>query len=112
MDPATTAVDESGGIDPSSAPKPRKLAHRILSGGAWSLAGRVVSMGSLFLLTVVLARSLPKSQSAAYMTAASVVPLLAMLATMGVPMTLMRVLLAPRLPTPGGDAPHSAELCG
>jgi O-antigen/teichoic acid export membrane protein len=93
VDPANTAVDESGGIDPSSAGRPRKLAHRILSGGAWSLAGRIGSMGSLFLLTVVLARSLG-SAAAAYMTAASVVPLLAMLATMGVPVTLVRVLRA------------------
>jgi O-antigen/teichoic acid export membrane protein len=48
----------------------------------------------LFLLTVVLARSLDKSDASAYMTAASVVSLLAMLATMGVPATLVRVLRA------------------
>jgi O-antigen/teichoic acid export membrane protein len=85
-----TAVD----VD-AVPPKVRTtLSHRTLRGGAWTLASRIGSMGSLFLLTVVLARSMPKSESAAFMTATSAVPFLAMLATMGVPLTLVRVLRA------------------
>jgi O-antigen/teichoic acid export membrane protein len=70
----------------------KSLSRRVLAGGAWSLAGRIGSMGSLFALNVVLARSLGPEGYAPFLPAASVVPVLAMLATMGVPMTLIRVV--------------------
>jgi O-antigen/teichoic acid export membrane protein len=92
VDPATPAIDDPSSSTPQPA-KQRKLSHRILSGGAWSLVGRIGSMGSLFLMTAVMAR-LPKAELSAYLTAASIVPLLAMLATLGVPLTLVRVLRA------------------
>ncbi len=49
-------------------------------------------MGSLFVLNVVLARGLGPEGYAPFLPAASVIPVLAMLATMGVPMTLIRVV--------------------
>ncbi len=88
-------ASETVPVDAAAPPKVgTTLSHRILRGGAWTLVSRVGSMGSLFLLTVVLARSMPKSEAAAFMTATSAVPFLAMLATMGVPLTLVRVLRA------------------
>src|SRR5262245_1803642 len=85
MDASTAADGPTGqnAATPSSAP-PRSLSHRVLSGGAWSMAGRVGSMGSLFLLNVVLARALSKQEYSAFLTAASAVPFLSMLATLGV----------------------------
>jgi O-antigen/teichoic acid export membrane protein len=55
-------------------------------------------MGSLFLLNVILARSIPKADYAAYLSAYAVVPFLAVLATLGVPFALMRSVR--------GDASH------
>lgn len=74
--------------------RPRSLTQRVLSGGAWSLAGRIGSMGSVFLLNVLLARALPTDDYSAFLTAAALIPLLAMLGTMGVPYTLVRVVRA------------------
>src|SRR5690349_4537524 len=60
MDSAPPAANEpaAGPTSPDlKAPKrPHSLSHRVMRGGAWSLAGRIGSMGSLFLLNVVLAR--------------------------------------------------------
>jgi O-antigen/teichoic acid export membrane protein len=49
-------------------------------------------MGSLFLMNIVLARDLPKADYSAFLAAASLMPFLAMLATAGVPFTLIRAL--------------------
>lgn len=89
MDASTSVNGEStrGGARP-----PKSLSRRILGGGAWSLAGRIGSMGSLFLLNVVVARSLSKGEYSAFLTASSAVPFLSMLATMGAPFTLVRVM--------------------
>jgi O-antigen/teichoic acid export membrane protein len=58
------------------------------------MVGRLGSMGSLFFMQVVLARSWShdKQDYSAYLAAASVVPLLSMLATLGTPWTLVRIL--------------------
>jgi O-antigen/teichoic acid export membrane protein len=70
----------------------RNLSQRIVRGGAWSIAGRLGSVGSLFLMNVVLAHSLTKNEYAAFLAAAAVIPFLSMLASVGVPYTVVRVL--------------------
>jgi O-antigen/teichoic acid export membrane protein len=96
---APTAINDEP-TKAASAVKQRSLTHRILSGGAWALAGRVGSMGSLFLLNVLLFRTLPTRDYSAFLAAASVIPFLAMLATLGVPFPLIRALR--------GKAPQAA----
>jgi O-antigen/teichoic acid export membrane protein len=89
---------EAHSITPAEpiSPRPgrRSLSRRILSGSAWMMVGRLASMGSLIFMQVVLARSWShaKENYSAYLTAASVVPLMSMLATLGVPWTLVRIL--------------------
>lgn len=96
MDAVGAANDEpsAAGLSSATEPRaaPRSLSQRVVRGGAWSLAGRVGSMGSLFLLNVLLARTLSDADLSAFMAAASFVTLVAMVATMGVPMTLVRVV--------------------
>jgi len=91
MDVGPAARDQPSEVVSAPAKSPN-LARRILSGGAWTLLGRIGSIGSLFLLHVLLARTLDKADYSAFLTAASVVPLLALASTLGVPWTLMRVL--------------------
>ncbi|MCC6494485.1 MAG: lipopolysaccharide biosynthesis protein [Pirellulales bacterium] len=79
---------------PAGAMPAPSLSRRILSGSAWSIAGRIGSMGSLFVLNALLARTLDKPEYAAFLAASSLVPFLAMLATLGVPYTLVRALRA------------------
>jgi O-antigen/teichoic acid export membrane protein len=92
---ATRATDVELAELPGVQPLPwagKSLTHRILSGGAWSIAGRLGSLGSLFLMNIVLARYLPTADFSAYLAAASVMPFLAMLACAGIPFTVVRAL--------------------
>jgi O-antigen/teichoic acid export membrane protein len=92
MNPATVANNEIDETARAGSEHPRpKLSHRILRGGAWSVLGRVGSMGCFFLTQVLVAR-FAATEYAAFLAATSLVPLLAMLATMGVPFTLVRAL--------------------
>lgn len=73
-------------------PQAESLSRRLVRGGAWSILGRIGSMGALFAMNVVLARNLSKADYSAFLAAASLVPFLAMLATLGVPYVLVRAL--------------------
>jgi O-antigen/teichoic acid export membrane protein len=91
---ATPATDVASADQAEAAVQApaRNLSQRIVSGGAWSIAGRLASVGSLFLMNVVLAHALRKNEYAAFLAAAAVIPFLSMLASVGVPYTVVRAL--------------------
>ena len=70
----------------------KSFSRRIIDGAAWSIAGRLGSMGSLFVANVILARSLDTADYSAFLAASSLIPFLATLASLGTPYTIIRAV--------------------
>ena len=70
----------------------RTFRQRMTHGAIWTVLGRIMSAGSLFLSLFFLARLLPKPDFAAFSYALSTVFLLTTLASLGTPSILTRTL--------------------
>lgn len=73
-------------------PEPRSLRRRLYSNAAWSVIGRVISIGSVFASVVLLGRHLSTADFSAYTLAAAAVGFLSMPATFGAPRVILRLI--------------------
>jgi O-antigen/teichoic acid export membrane protein len=93
MPPAQVAASqEAASQAAAAAPKPRSFRFRFFSNAFWSVGGRIASIGSVFAVNVILAKTLSTADFSAYTVAAATVILLAMPAGFGAPRVLLRLI--------------------
>ena len=74
------------------------LRQRLLSGGFWVLAGRLVTIGDTLALNPVLVRILTLEQYGAYVKAFSIMSVAILVSSLGMSSAVVRVVVARRAP--------------
>ncbi|MBA3484935.1 MAG: oligosaccharide flippase family protein [Pirellulales bacterium] len=95
----------------AAAQPPRSLRGRFYSNAAWSIGGRLLSMGSVFATNVLLARNLSTAEFSAYVVAAAAAMFLAIPAALGAPRVILRLIREGVASNQPGIAVHSAWAC-
>lgn len=104
-------VENDAAFQSEAIQKPRSLRRRLYSNAAWSIGGRLLSMGSVFATNVLLARNLSTAEFSAYAIAAATAIFLAMPASLGAPRVVLRLIREAHAAGQSAMAVHSVWAC-
>ena len=108
-------MKEQNPLSPPIGSSQRSIRRRLLSGGVWAFAGKILSSATTVLVTAILARLLTVKEMGDYFLLFSLVSVLAVLAQLGLDQTVVRLVassMGKGMPGQGRAAVNAVFRCG